>query len=78
MVDCEHIEASSERYNNTFGVEAAETHCIDLDCVSDLPPVLLDKLHSVKHALWAGCEDEGHSTSWLRPVFARLLDLRKE
>ena len=76
-VDCEHLEASPERYIHTFVVEAAETHCIDLDCVSDLPHVLLYIRHSVKHTHWAGWEDEGHSTSCLGPAFARLLDLRK-
>ena len=77
MVDCKHLEASSERYNITSGVEAAETHCIDLDYVSDLSPVLLDIRHSFKHTHWAGWEDEGHSTSRLGPAFVRLLDLRK-
>lgn len=76
VADFEQLGASSERYNLTFGVEAAEIHCIDLELDSDLPPVLADIRHSVKYTHWAGWEDEGHSTSWLAPAFARLLDLR--
>ena len=76
LAECTEFEKSSERYKLTFGVEDAATHCVDDDSDVDLPPVLNSIRSSVKYPTWAGWTEEGHSTSWLAPALARLLDLR--
>ena len=76
LAECTEFEKSSERYKLTFGVEDSATHCVDDDSDVDLPPVLNSIRSSVKYPTWAGWTEEGHSTSWLAPALARLLDLR--
>lgn len=65
-------------FSETFGCEPSKGACINTDRNVEASGFCLTMKSYVEDTSWAGCEESGYSTTWLKPAFDKYLQIRND